>query len=101
MNHLKPKSDSALKQKVEEQVAKVDVQQAVREVAPPPLQNAVPGEVLHVMAFNEVPQKQDFQICWNYIHNKGIVLGLTCGTQVHSPARDLDYRWRTRLIVRR
>ena len=74
MNHLKPKSDSALKQKVEEQVAKVDVQQAVREVAPPPLQDAVSGEVTsHVMAFNEVPQRQDFQICWNYIHNKGIV----------------------------
>ena len=50
MNHLKPKSDSALKQKVEEQVAKVDVQQAVREVAPPPLQDAVPGEVLHYMS---------------------------------------------------
>ena len=52
MNHLKPKSDSALKQKVEEQVAKVDVQQAVREVAPPPLQDAVPGEVLHYMSWH-------------------------------------------------
>ena len=52
MNHLKPKSDSALKQKVEEQVAKVDVQQAVSEVAPPPLQDAVPGEVLPYMSWH-------------------------------------------------
>ena len=34
MNHLEAKADSALKEKVEEQVAEVNVQQAVGDIAP-------------------------------------------------------------------
>ena len=37
MNHLEAKADSALKEKVEEQVAEVNMQQAVSDVAVPTL----------------------------------------------------------------
>ena len=49
MDHLKTGSDRQLKSHVEDQMTCLQVEQAVRQVAPPVTQGAVPGMILKVM----------------------------------------------------
>ena len=48
MDHLKTGPDSQLKSHVEQQVTCLQAEQAVRQVAPPVPQSAVPGMILKV-----------------------------------------------------
>ena len=47
MNHLKPHAHSELECKVEDEVARADMHEAVSQVSPPHCGYAVPGDVMN------------------------------------------------------